>query len=290
MENGMFLSKSNVYVGDCGSDLHNRAHEPARCLHYHDFYELFVYLGAKGAFVIGGQTYAVRRGDIVLVGMFTSHMMIPEQEDQAECFVAHVNPELLIAFSTPDSNLLDIFQKDESHSPVYSLGENEFFKYQYLMDEYRAIHLRKGQDILIKAIIHQLMAYAYSDCYSGTHCANTASRDLTVVTRIINYINGHLTEKFSLQKLANEINYSECYICHLFKSATNKAISSYIQEKRIEIATGLLMRSIPIHKVAEQSGFQNYSHFYKTFKRQMGCSPAEYRDKLKAEAGQKSLP
>ncbi len=279
MNNEIFLSKANVFSGDCGGDLHNSEHEPARCLHYHDFYEFFVYLGNTGVFVIDGKEYGVRRGDIVLVDMFTPHMMIPDQEDRDECFVAHVNPELLIAYSTPNSNLLDIFQKGESCSPVHSIGEEGFPKYQYLMDEYKAVHLESGQDILIKAIIHQLMAYAYGDCFSGYRCDDTVSRGLAVVTQIIHYINGHLAEKFSLQTLAKEINYSECYLCHLFKQATNKTISSYIQQKRIEMATGLLMRSMPIKKVAEQSGFSNYSHFYKTFKQQMNCNPAEYRER-----------
>lgn len=281
MDNAIFLSKTNIFSGDCGGELHNSANEPASCLHYHDFYEFFVYLGNKGTFVIDGGEYSVRRGDIVILDMFTPHMMIPGGS-QDECFVAHVNPELLITYSTHNSNLLDIFYK--GYLPIHSTDEKEFPKYQRLMDEYRAVHLKSGQDILIKAIIHQLMAYAYGDCFSGVHCDSSASRGLTIVTQIINYINGHLSERISLQTLAKEINYSECYLCHLFKEATNKTISSYIQEKRIEMATGLLIRPVPIKKVAEQSGFSNYSHFYKTFKRQMGCNPEEYRERLQVVA------
>jgi AraC-like DNA-binding protein len=282
MNSGIFLSKTNVFTGDCGGDLHNREHEPARCLHYHDFYEFFVYLGSKGAFVIDGREYSVSRGDIVLVGMFTPHMMIPDRDDSDECFVAHVNPELLIAYGTPDSNLLDLFQKDGS-TPVHTVPEDGFRKYKNLMDEYRAACQKSGQDILTKGIIHLLMAYAYSDFFSGVHCDNSVSHSLTVVTEILHYINAHLADKFSLQTLAREINYSECYICHLFKQATGKNISSYIQEKRIETAAGLLSRPMPINKVAEMAGFNNYSHFYKNFKKQMGCNPAEYRIKLEAE-------
>ena len=32
-----------------------------------------------------------------------------------------------------------------------------------------------------------------------------------------------------------------------------------------------------VYQVAEQVGFNNYSYFYKTFKKLMGCSPAEYQ-------------
>lgn len=280
MENIAFISKSNLFSGDCSCDLHNRDHEPTRCKHYHDFYEFFVYLGESGAFDIDGKSYAVQRGDIVLVDMFVPHMIIPKKIDEDECFVAHVNPEVLISFSTNSSNLLDLFQRSADQPPVYHVEPSDFRKYEYLMNEYRRVHLQRGQDILIKAIIHQLMAYAHNDCFSDVCCDETVSRNLNVVTQIINYINAHLSEKFSLQTLAREVNYSECYICHLFKQVTHRQITSYIQEKRIEMATGLLKRGVPVNKAAEQSGFNNYSHFYKTFKKRIGCSPAEYRNSI----------
>lgn len=113
------------------------------------------------------------------------------------------------------------------------------------------------------------MAYAYNDCFSGVRCGDAASRNLTVVTKLISYINANLAKKISLETLAKEVNYSEYYICHLFKQATNRTITSYILEKRIERATSLLRRSVPINKAAEQAGFSTYSHFYKMFKKQI---------------------
>lgn len=273
-----FISKASVFTGDCGSDLHNRENEPARCMHYHDFYEFFVYLGSWGTFAMDGRNYPVKCGDIIPVNMFTPHMMLPGQAEDGECFVAHVNPELLISFSTPTSNLLDIFQKGEAYTPIHHISPQGFRKYQLLMDEYRAVRLEKGQDILVKAIIHQLMAYAYNDCFSGLCCGDAASRRLSVVTKLINYINANLEQKLTLETLAREVNYNEQYICHLFKQATSRTITSYIQQKRIERAAGLLKRSVPAAKAAEQAGFCNYSYFYKLFKKQTGLSPARYRD------------
>ncbi len=280
MGNIMFLSKAGVFSGDCACDIHNRENEPTRRMHYHDFYELFVYQEGGGSFKYGGQEYSVDGGDIVLVDMFMPHMMVPAAPAESEFFVAHINPELLISYSTPNSNLLDIFHRGEGSSPLHSIAPKQFEKYRYLMEEYKSLKFKSGQDILMKSIVHQLMAYAYNDCFSGVHCDNAASRNMNVVTQMINYINAHLSEKFSLEMLAKTVNYSECYICHLFKQATNRTISSYIQEKRIEMAAGLLKKSVSINKAAEQAGFNNYSHFYKTFKKQIGCNPAQYREKM----------
>ncbi len=275
----MFLSKAGVFAGDCACDLHNRDNEPTRCLHYHDFYEMFVCRHGKGTFMYDGREYAAGDGDVVLVDMFVPHMMTLDDDAGGEFFVAHINPELLISYSTPNSNLLDVFHKSDESAPLHSLAPAAFQKYSALMDEYRDVHLKSGQDILVKAIVHQLMAYAHNDCFSGVHCDGAASRSLNVVTQMINYINAHLNERFSLSTLAQRVNYSESYICHLFKQATNRTISSYVQEKRIEMAAGLLKKGVPINRAAEQVGFNNYSHFYKTFKRQMGCNPAQYSER-----------
>lgn len=275
MKNSEFMSKNLVYMGDYNSTLHNHRNEPIGCLHYHDFYELIVYLGQPGTFVIGEKQYPIYYGDIVPVDLFQPHMMIPDPSERYESFSAQVDPELLIAFSTPNANLLDIFQQT-GDSPIHHIGQREFYKYQRLMDEYRAVQLEKGQDILIKAIIHQLMAYAYNDCFSGQRCDSTASQQLAIVTKLIHYINGNLTQRLKLEELAEEVNYSTYYICHLFKRLTNRSISSYILEKRVERVTGLLSSGMAAQKAAETAGFNNYSHFYRSFCRIMGCSPTEY--------------
>ena len=277
-----FLSKAGVFSGDCSCDLHNRTYEPTNCLHYHDFYELFVYQGNGGSFVFDGKEYEFNYGDIALVDMFVPHMLLPGSSQDNQCLVAHINPSLLISYSTPGANLPDIFKKGSSSSPVYHIGERGFGKYSYLMDEYRSLHMYGHQEILIKAIIHKLLAYAYNDCFSGIRCNDDTSRSLTVVTRLINYVNAHLVEKISLSDLAKEVNYSESYICHLFKEATGFTLTGYIQEKRIEKAASLLGNAVPISKVSEQAGFNNYRHFYKTFKKQMGISPAEYKERMEA--------
>lgn len=284
MINSIFVSKGAVFAGDCGLDMHSERHKPEHRFHYHDFYELMIYFGKSAALTMEGKTYPVQHGDLVFVNMFRPHLLVPEWAGQDDCFVtAHVGPEVLMAYGTQNVCLMDLFPIQGN--PVRTIGEAELQKYDRLLAGYRQTKVKSGEDLLIKAVIHQLMAYAYSDCFMGVHCSLGISRDLTVITRIINYINEHLSDKFSLAALAREINYSESYICHLFKAATNRTISNYIQEKRIEVATGLLTRSIPINKVAEQAGFPNYSHFYKTFKRNMGCNPAEYRSRIESERG-----
>lgn len=98
-----------------------------------------------------------------------------------------------------------------------------------------------------------------------------------MVAELVDFINAHLNEDLSLERLAHEVNYSEYYICRIFKKITNYTLTNYIIEKRISKAAYFLKGDLPISKVAENVGFNNYSYFYKTFRKMMGTSPVDYR-------------
>lgn len=63
MSDAVFLSQSSLFEGDYHCILHNPKNEFTSVLHYHDFYEVVIYLGNAGVFQIEGSEYLVRRGD-----------------------------------------------------------------------------------------------------------------------------------------------------------------------------------------------------------------------------------
>lgn len=276
MSHALFLSQASVYQDDYSCILRNPQNEFDYGLHYHDFYECVIYLGNAGAFRIEDGEYLVKRGDIVLIDMFKPHMLAHSKNCFYERFSLSINLSLLISFSTSHSNLLDVFHNCNDRHPIYHLDENQLQKYLFLLDKYKEINLEKGKDILEKALIHQLLAYIYSDCYSGSHVDEKESQHAETIVQLLQYINRHLSEEITLEQLAAQVNYSEFYVSRLFKKISGKTLTSYIQEKRIDEASCLIRSGLPIHQAAEQVGFNNYSYFYKTFKKIIGCSPADY--------------
>lgn len=283
MNSAIFSSKSSIFENDYDCIMRNPQNEFSIGLHYHDFYEFVIYLGTAGVFRIDDGEYLINRGDIVLIDMFKPHTLLFNKNNHYERFSVSINLDLLISFSTPSSNLLDIFHGSDRHPPVYHMSGGQLDKYLKLLDEYRKIKLNNGQDLLEKALVHQLLAYIYSDCYAGEHVDETRSHHVTTIARLLNYINAHLSEDFTLEQLSQEVSYSEYYVCRLFKKMTGKTLTNYIQEKRIQEAACLLRSHEPVNRAAEQVGFNNYSYFYKTFKRYIGCGPAEYQARCRAE-------
>ena len=56
-----FLSRSSIYKGDYDCLFRTPQNEMKTELHYHDFYEIVLYLGNAGIFTINGQEYLMKR-------------------------------------------------------------------------------------------------------------------------------------------------------------------------------------------------------------------------------------
>ena len=75
--------------------------------------------------------------------------------------------------------------------------------------------------------------------------------EITVVEKIVNYIEKHLNEDLSLDKIAKDLNYSKFYIARTFSEKTGGTIYKYIQGRRLTLAAQKLVETQkPIREIA----------------------------------------
>jgi len=92
------------------------------------------------------------------------------------------------------------------------------------------------------------------------------------------YIQMHLSERITVETLAQFVGYSETYLSKKFKQETGKNILDYINECRIESAKQMLVScELSIQEISEQLGFGTQSYFGTQFKKLVGVSAGEYR-------------
>ena len=96
------------------------------------------------------------------------------------------------------------------------------------------------------------------------------------VEDILAYINANISQPITLEQLAAHFYLSESYICRIFKAATSTTINKYITARRISIAKSLLNEGLSVAEAFEQSGFNDYSNFFKSFTKAVGVSPKKY--------------
>lgn len=71
--------------------------------------------------------------------------------------------------------------------------------------------------------------------------------------------------------------------CRYFKKITHKTFTKFVNDYRLVHACKLLAeKPISITEIAFESGFNNFSHFNKTFKEFTGKNASDYRHELKS--------
>ena len=99
------------------------------------------------------------------------------------------------------------------------------------------------------------------------------------VQRIIELMQGDPSRNFSLGEMAESVNLSPPYFCHLFKSITGVPPAKYLKSLRLQQAATLLTTTfLSVKEIVRRVGCTDDSHFVRDFKRTFGRTPSEYRN------------
>lgn len=83
----------------------------------------------------------------------------------------------------------------------------------------------------------------------------------------------------SLNLIAEMLHINASYLSRTFKNEMGMGISEYINDHRIKRAKDLLtLEHLTVKETAERCGFENYTYFFRVFKRITGVTPREYLD------------
>ncbi len=102
---------------------------------------------------------------------------------------------------------------------------------------------------------------------------NVAEED-GFLRQVLSYIDGHLCEDLSLDALAEYTSRSRSSFCHLFKERMKISPGQYIVQKKLALANKLIGDGVPPTVAAIQVGYDNYSNFYRMYRKHFGYAPA----------------
>ncbi|GHV19568.1 putative response regulatory protein [Clostridia bacterium] len=104
--------------------------------------------------------------------------------------------------------------------------------------------------------------------------------DSFVARNALAYIRDHYTERVTLQDVADNTYVSQWHLSKLLKKHAGENFVDILHNTRIAAAKKLLEDpSLRVHEVAERVGYTDVAHFSKVFKRVVGVSAGEYRNK-----------
>ena len=99
----------------------------------------------------------------------------------------------------------------------------------------------------------------------------------TLIRRLRDYLDAHVTQDVSLADLARIGERSRHTVLRAFRKATGMTPHAYLLNRRVERARRSLASGARLAETAIDCGFFDQSHFTRVFKRHTGLTPGQYR-------------
>lgn len=102
------------------------------------------------------------------------------------------------------------------------------------------------------------------------------------IANACDYIMKNIDKNFSVEDVASACNLSASRIAHLFKQQMGMSLKAWSNNMRLQQVRKLLLSTNDnISIIARQVGYEDPAQLAKNFKKNMGCSPREFRQQFK---------
>lgn len=251
--------------------------------HTHDYYEFYFFLGGEASIEINDSSYDLAPGDMILIPpMVKHHINAINEELPYRRIVFWITREYCnqLMQISPEygylMQLVSITKRYVYHYDVIAFNTIKSKVFQILEE----IHFdRFGKEAKISLCINDLLLHVNRTIYEQEHPA-TPKEEQSLYQNLISFIERHLEEDLSLDRLSNEFYISKYHIAHVFKENLGMSVHQYIMKKRLTQCRDAILSNADIMEAALRCGFSDYSSFYRAFKKEYGMSPKEFKELL----------
>ncbi len=249
--------------------------------HTNDGHELYLLLNGDVSFSIDGQIYKLEPYDLLIISNKEIHRTIIHSDVPHERIYIYFDPQEIAKFNTQKYDLLQIFEARKLGFGN-KIGRELIEKYdipQYFQQiyEWSKSTLPEKNAMMLSILIQLIIKVSSAFTYPGEE--EKVKEDVRYngkIYLILSYISANLHKKITLEELEKSFFINKYYLCHLFKEMTGFTILEYITYKKISAAKELLKKTYAINEVCVKLGFEDYSNFYRSFKKVAGISPQQY--------------
>lgn len=249
--------------------------------HTHNYYEFYFFLEGNVRIQIGEYTYPLTYGDFILIPPQIPHRTIIQNSDLPyRRFVFWISQEFcnhLLEISTNYGYLMQHVLTFKNY-----IFHNDRITFQSIQSRLiRLIEEMQGnlfcREAMISLGVNELLLHLNRLIYEQNHPKHLLET-AGLYQNIIFFIDEHIDEDLSLDRLSKEFFVSKYHIAHIFKDNLGLSIHQYITKKRLTLCRQAILSDMSITETYQTFGFGDYSSFYRAFKREYGISPKDFRD------------
>lgn len=259
--------------------------------HYHSEVELIHFKKGEGTQFIGDNIKRFKSGDVVIVGSnlphywrFDDKYFTEDTQENADVRVVHFAENFWgenFLYLPENNNLKTVLEKAKRGLQIIGKPRQVVAE---LLGQLVSSNGSKRIILLIEALS------SISDCKQLSSLSSMGFKPDFVeaendrINAIYEYSAKNFKGKIKLEKIAEVANISPNSFCRYFKSHTGKTYSLFLIELRVGHACKLLIENKQcIKRLCYESGFNNFTSFYKYFKIITGKSPLSYQNEFTAK-------
>lgn len=247
--------------------------------HFHDEFEILLSLSDAGHVFIEDKVYPLRKGSLLLIKDTILHRTIVDSSNTYERYVIHFSSETLERISSKKTSLHTIFS---SLNMCIQLDDSEFSEILSIIKLIEPSKTKEfGNDILNHTYFIQMIVKISQLVRSKETYQEYTTADINKIEPVLAFLKENLHLKLSLDDIADNFFISKYHLCHQFKQYTGFTINEFIINSRIIQAKKYLREGLSVQEAGELSGFNNNSHFIRTFSKLAGISPGKYSREYK---------
>ena len=241
--------------------------------HFHSVYEIYYFISGDADIMVEGKIYPLKPHTLFLISPGVLHGIRVNSRADYVRNVLFLSPDnlmperrQLLTDLMPNGKKKRSLEVLYEHTEAYHL--DDFFYQLHRLDDQPAEVREMLSPIFLEALLAQIHLLARE-----LKPATLVNALPDKMLEIIHYVNGHLTENQTLDDIASHFFISKNYLNASFKKYLGTTTMDYVRNKRIILAKQAMLNGASAMDAALQSGFTDYSSFYRAYVKYAGTSP-----------------
>lgn len=236
--------------------------------HSHNLCELLYFVKGEASYVIEDKKYKLRPGDLVIIRPSKYHFI------EIEAVVPYERYDILF-----DESELDVREQALLHAlpDVTCLAEGSIAC--EIFDRFDVYRRHLGEEAFIHVAGLLLRELFYGLSMQSEQAQPAVAVVHPMLSRAIEYVNGHLFELRDIKEIASALFITESYLFKLFRTELGQSPKKYVNDKRLLAAQQMLREGRRPTEAYAACGFRDYVSFYRGYRRLFGRAPSEETSK-----------
>jgi AraC-like DNA-binding protein len=240
-----------------------------------------------------GEKVNLPKDSILLLDTMTLHYMFTEPLDfKCERYILYFHPKLILDLQLPQMNLLESFSvRKDIRESFFKVPEQNRPRIKGLLETmcHTFSEMEDGKDLIENEVMLKMNLVQILIEIKRLHGQRLkelgvpVDRDYLAMGRlgseIRDYIRDNASRNLSIEEICHQFLIGKQKLYELFDKLYGITVSQYRTMCRIAKAKDLLLNtSLPLEIISERIGYKNMSSFSRSFRRETGISPLNYRN------------